>query len=343
MKHNSVARKTAPVPQCPVCGHGGNIWTEKAKDYVTHIPASWIFRQCSHCKSLWQDPCTVGEDIGKMYPDNYGFTRSVISDLKWKGFKHSIKAGILAGGFGYSDSSLTASSSMGFCAGKFIGKFSISKLQVGRMIRFLDSQPGGRLLDVGCGNGSFLKLMNRLGSESEGIEPDPKAAQVAKASGLKVMEGFLESADLPPAYYDAITLSHVMEHFQQPQVALQKISKCLKPGGVFVSISPNPVGLMSKIYHDKWYQLDAPRHLVIPSPKGYELLCGKFGLKANCWTSHQTTFWILRECSSIRKTGQTGQCHARVMPKLYTAVSSILLSVLPLTGEEVICYGVKQT
>ena len=265
MNLNLTHRKTSPVPQCPVCGNAGSIWTEKAQDYITAIPGKWIFRRCSNCESLWQDPCTLAEDIGKLYPENYGFTRGEIPDVQWSGFKLSVKAGILAAHYGYSNLGQSAHSKSGFQAGKFIGKFSIPRLQAGRMTRFLHYQQNGRLLDVGCGNGAFIKLMGNLGWQAEGIEPDPKAAQVATASGLKVMSGLIEDADLPHSHYDAITLSHVMEHFRQPRVALEKVAACLKPGGVLVSISPNPVGLISKLFHDKWYELDAPRHLVIPS------------------------------------------------------------------------------
>lgn len=342
MNLNPASRKTSPVPQCPVCDNTGCIWTEKAQDYITGLPGKWIFRRCSVCESLWQDPCTADEGIGKLYPENYGFTRNEIQDIKWNGFKLSAKAGILAGHYGYSNLKQSAHSTLGFQTGKFIGNFSMPRLKAGRTTRFLHYRQNGRLLDVGCGNGAFIKLMGNLGWQAEGIEPDPKAAQVATASGLKVMSGLIEDADLPHSYYDAITLSHVMEHFRRPRIALEKIAGCLKPGGVFVSISPNPVGLLSKLFHHKWYALDAPRHLVIPSPKGYQIMCESVGFDTSCFTTMQIAYWILRESLSIRRTGKTGQCRSRFAPKIFSTLSSLATPFFKEIGEEVVCYAIKK-
>jgi 2-polyprenyl-3-methyl-5-hydroxy-6-metoxy-1,4-benzoquinol methylase len=342
MNPNPSNRKTGPVPICPVCDNAGSIWTDTAPDCITGIPDKWIFRLCSNCESLWQDPCTVDEDIGKLYPENYGVTRSEIQNINWNGFRHSAKAGILAGHYGYSNLNQSAQSKSGFQMGKLVGHFSMPRLQAGRMVRFLSYRQDGRLLDVGCGNGSFLKLMKSFDWEVEGIEPDPKAARVAVDSGLKVMSGMIEDAELPHSYYDAITLSHVMEHFRQPRVALEKIAACLKPGGVFVSISPNPVGLISKLFRDHWYGLDAPRHLVIPSPKGYRIMCEQFGFETRCFTTMHIAYWILRESLSIRRTGKTGQCRSRFLPKIFSSVASLAMPFFPEIGEEVVCYAIKK-
>lgn len=335
-------RKTVSVPTCPACGGEGKVNINDAKDYVTSMPGVWTFRQCTHCETLWQDPCTIDEDIGKLYPDNYGFTRQEIPTGREKGFKASVKAGVFAYKFGYAHLLEEGNSKAGLRIARILSVLPGMQQRAGRNIRYLSYQRNGRLLDVGSGNGAFLQQMQELGWQVEGIEPDPKAAAVATKLGFKVMPGTIEHTKLPDSYYDAVALSHVMEHFRQPQAALQKIIRCLKPGGVLVSISPNPAGFLSRLFQDQWYELDAPRHLVIPSPKGCRIMCEKLGFEVKCWTANQLFFWIYRECLSIRKTGKPGRCQARFGPKILSILSSIILPIFPNTGEEVVCYAVKK-
>ena len=57
---------------------------------------------------------------------------------------------------------------------------------------------GGRLLDVGCGNGLFLEKMRNLGWEVVGVETDEKAVEVArKRFGLDIYHGTLEQVNFP--------------------------------------------------------------------------------------------------------------------------------------------------
>ncbi len=333
-----IARATEPVPRCPACNGDGVVTTNNAQDYITGTSGRWIFRRCRRCRSLWQDPCTVAEDIGKLYPENYLFTRDPVAapDAKAPGFKASLKIQLLEKLYRYPSA---ATDRFGFA--RILGMLPSIRARIGRNVRYLPRVENGRLLDVGCGNGVFLQQMQELGWQAEGIEPDPEAAKIAVSRGFRVMSDTLEHADLPKEQYDAITATHVMEHFRQPQFALERIASSLKRGGTFVSISPNPVGLLSKLFQDKWYELDAPRHLVIPSPEGYRIMCRKVGLRPICWSTHLITFWIFRESVSIRRTGKTGQCSARIGPKLFSTLSSWLLPFFPESGEEVVCYAIK--
>lgn len=103
--------------------------------------------------------------------------------------------------------------------------------------------PGTRkLLDVGCGAGAFGRAMKRAGiREVVGIEVVEQACRLAKGHLDQALLGSVETMDLPfpDDYFDVITCNDVLEHLAQPQVALERLKRVLRPGGVFVISIPN--------------------------------------------------------------------------------------------------------
>ncbi len=331
------------VRECPVCGGAGEFVIRNARDHITGLQGGWSFRECRGCGSLWQDPCPAKEEIGRLYPENYHFTHSA-SEVWVKQRQRlagSAKIGILEQSYGYRGLRGQAASRAGLLAGKVAAFLGLGRSRGGQAVRFLKSKPGGRLLDVGCGSGMFLSLMKELGWTCGGVEPDPVAAAVARSLGHDVQDGTIEDARLPENHFDAVTLSHVMEHFPKPAEALAAIARVLKPGGVFVSLSPNPAGIIRRCFGADWYNLDAPRHLVLPSGRGYEVACSRAGLHARCWTSTNLTFWALKESASIRRSGAVGG-PAKPGLKLLSSVLGLLRPLAKDLGEEVVCHAVKQ-
>ncbi|HET7091235.1 MAG TPA: class I SAM-dependent methyltransferase [Anaerolineae bacterium] len=94
--------------------------------------------------------------------------------------------------------------------------------------------PPGRLLDVGAYTGVFVEIAARHGWDAVGLEPSHWAVHEARNQGLPMIEGTLESADLPRAWYDVITLWDVIEHLTDPHAAIRRCHSLLKPGGLLV-------------------------------------------------------------------------------------------------------------
>jgi len=96
--------------------------------------------------------------------------------------------------------------------------------------------PGpGRLLDVGCAFGHFVRWAGENGWDSWGVERDPWAREKSVAPPGKVVA---ELTDLEPAF-DVATLWDVLEHVPDPIVMCETLRKLLRPGGFLLVGAPN--------------------------------------------------------------------------------------------------------
>ena len=128
---------------------------------------------------------------------------------------------------------------------------------------YLPSRPGGRLLDVGCGGGAMLRRMQGLGWNVEGVDFDGQAVRTARAKGLKVHLGTIEEQTFPQESFDALTMSHVIEHVPDPRALLRECYRILKPSGRAVVVTPNARSWGHRLYAANWRGLEPPRHLHI--------------------------------------------------------------------------------
>ncbi len=146
--------------------------------------------------------------------------------------------------------------------------------------RAIEFVPGGRLLDVGCGNGRYLRTMRSLGWQVEGVELNRQSAEFCRSTGLSVHNGDLASAQFPSASFDVITARHVIEHIPTPQRFMAELARLLKPGGRLVVETPNFSSLGWALFGTRWYATGIPYHLMLYSPGNLALLAGQHGLVA---------------------------------------------------------------
>ncbi len=106
-------------------------------------------------------------------------------------------------------------------------------------------RPGARVLDVGCGRGSFLCKAQSRGATATGIELNRSAAEVARSRGIEVVEGLLQAhARARPAYYDLVASFQVIEHVPEPVAFVHDCLRVLKPGGRLILGVPNNDGFL---------------------------------------------------------------------------------------------------
>jgi 2-polyprenyl-3-methyl-5-hydroxy-6-metoxy-1,4-benzoquinol methylase len=122
----------------------------------------------------------------------------------------------------------------------------------------------GKLLDIGCGNGSFLGMAEQAGWECYGVEPDREAESIAAAQGIKILGSHLdELRGRFDSYFEIVTLNHVIEHVHDPTQTLCDCWAMLKPGGFVWLETPNIDSIGYQIYSRSWRGLEPPRHLVL--------------------------------------------------------------------------------
>ena len=82
-----------------------------------------------------------------------------------------------------------------------------------------------KILDVGCGRGELLALLNSRGHEAVGVDAEPACVEAASTHGRCVLG---TAKDLPrlfdPGAFDAVVCSHVLEHLDAPAEALRKMA-----------------------------------------------------------------------------------------------------------------------
>ncbi len=131
------------------------------------------------------------------------------------------------------------------------------------------SQPG-RVLDVGCAAGFFLKVMADKGWSTAGIEIARPMIDYAEAElGLSDMlrgdllsvAGGSEASALPPKSFDVVTLWDVVEHLEQPGLHLEQAHALLKDDGILVLETQNVDSFFAKLLGTRWQHYKHEEHL----------------------------------------------------------------------------------
>lgn len=126
----------------------------------------------------------------------------------------------------------------------------------------------GRLLDFGCGGGSFLKRMADQGWNVTGLDAAVGAVrEIQDELGLNALPGSLPHPDLHSGSFDVVTMWHSLEHVHHPLDILREAYRVLTPGGKLVVATPNIESLPYYWFGQSWFGLDLPRHLTHFTPK----------------------------------------------------------------------------
>jgi 2-polyprenyl-3-methyl-5-hydroxy-6-metoxy-1,4-benzoquinol methylase len=266
---------------CPVCGATGRTLLHAAlgDDSFGAVEGTWPLWRCSGCACAYLDPRPDRASIGLAYRRYYTHAPAVPAPAaaapSWRGrLRRRAEAAYLHRRYGAPG------------RGSWPGALLYALLGPHRWatdvrLRHLPGPGRGRrLLDVGCGDGGFLRLAQACGWQVEGVDPDPQAVAEGRRQGLPLREGGLEAFAGQAACFDHITLSHVIEHVHDPLALLADCHRLLRPGGRLWIATPN-IDSAGHAHHGRfWRGLEAPRHLVLFHEAGLRRLLAQAGFGA---------------------------------------------------------------
>ncbi len=172
-----------------------------------------------------------------------------------------------------------------------------------KLVRTINGQPG-KLLDYGCGTGSFLEKCSNKGWAVYGVEPDAAAAEVAQSKSNSVVYESVESIHAL-AELDVITLWHVLEHVTELKPTLTQLVEKLRKGGHLIIAVPNVAAEDATHFGQFWAALDVPRHLYHFKPTVLTELIRTFGLKLIQTVPMRFDAYYIALMSTKQRDGET--------------------------------------
>jgi len=238
---------------CPVCEN-------KNWDKVYHIGA-WDIEECKTCGFAKINPMPSRDNRKLCYSEEEVVTRNT----KKKSFSRNISRAMK----------------------RFFGKVTKrnkSEIFYNKLRKHLP--PKSKILDIGCGDGSFLQLAKNQ-FNCAGIEISEYLASLAgRIDGVDIRSGNFLSTDFGGETYDAITLISLLEHLDDPLDALRKCFSLLNKNGILLLKTVNYGCLNRKIKKEKWTGLRPPDHVVYFTPHSLSRILEKVGfskIKVKAW------------------------------------------------------------
>ncbi|MFW5453802.1 class I SAM-dependent methyltransferase [Thioalkalivibrio sulfidiphilus] len=190
--HEWPAEGLERVDSCPVCrcDQRNQLYTGLTDRVFRCAPGRWSLYQCEGCQSAYLDPRPTPDAIGLAYSTYYTHevnSREEAEHLSWpRRIRRILANGYRNHRFG---TNIQPASWFGMFAAWLLP--SMRETLHGEFRHMPRADRGPRLLDVGCGNGSFLRVARAAGWHVVGVDFDPNAVKTARSQGLDVREGGL--------------------------------------------------------------------------------------------------------------------------------------------------------
>lgn len=246
---------------CPVCGIGeSDILFHGLRDRIfNYAPGAWDMHKCLGCGSGYLDPRPTADSIHLAYRTYHTHIEpDRVPTEKLRGVRRLQR--VLANGYKNwkYGTDLQPSHPFGVLVAYMM---PFRRAMLDRDYRHLPMRKdGGRVLDVGFGNGGYLQNALEMGWRAVGTDFDPEVVENARRRGFDARLGTVDAVEGP---FDVITLSHVIEHFHDPVAELQACHRLLAPGGMIWLETPNVEAIGLARFGRDWRGLEPPRHLVL--------------------------------------------------------------------------------
>ena len=152
--------------------------------------------------------------------------------------------------------------------------------------------PGGACLEVGCGNGSFLKVLRHVRDDIDLAGVDISDVNITGIPRFTFYKGQLEEVDFGDAAFDIIYCSNLIEHVPDPFLFLEKCLAVLRPGGVIYGITPDHLSVDRYVFRRYWAGYHYPRHTFVFNHRNIVDILRKSGLEP-VTIKGSYSFWYL--------------------------------------------------
>jgi 2-polyprenyl-3-methyl-5-hydroxy-6-metoxy-1,4-benzoquinol methylase len=231
------------ISNCPICQSQHIESFLEAKDYTV---SGEVFKivQCRSCDFLFTNPRPSAKEAGKYYESINYISHSNTNEGIVNKLYHWVR--------------------------------NVTLKQKTNWIE--NFRQANELLDIGCGNGHFVKACINRGWDAMGMELDIKTSEQArkntKATIVNQLQEIKESQQ-----FQIISLWHVLEHVYELDDYFRFFTSHLKPNGKLLIALPNPKSHDADKFKAYWAAYDVPRHIHHFTPKSIELLAKKYGFK----------------------------------------------------------------
>lgn len=292
-RHHASRSATAT---CPLCETDGAPRKFYSRDRVHGIGGLFAIHRCDSCHAWFIQPWLDAEQLERFYPAEYGRYRPSQSFEKrhYRGWQRYV----LENYYNYPSRNGAAHDARSRTVAYLLSFFTAKGV--------IPYRGDGRILDVGCGGGSYLYRLKQWGWETYGIEPSKVGATRAQNLGLDVSQGMLEDAHFPDQFFDVVRLSSVVEHLCEPKMTLREIHRILKPDGLVYVTVPNTRSLVFWLFRENWYALDTPRHVISYSPKTLTVLAEATGFEVASTSFTAGPFNFVRSLNYLMRDKGTG-------------------------------------
>jgi SAM-dependent methyltransferase len=255
--------------ECRLCGAAGPHRIITVREMMFGTRERFEYFSCTACDTLQIVNALEGEELMRHYPANYPcFNNSaqpkILGWLTTQQDRYKLHTSGRLGGI-LIRALLPEGLFHAVTGGDAVG-----------MLSELGLERDARILDVGCGDGALLDRLARVGFHKlSGADPFI-AADSKTPQGVPLMKRYLSEVT---GEFDLIMFNHSLEHVADPVGLLKVAYEKLAVGGICLARLPTTSSEAWTIYGADWVQIDAPRHIVIPSRQGMALAAEKAGLQ----------------------------------------------------------------
>ena len=235
------------IVNCPICKKTESNYYSST-NALMHEPNKevYIFNVCNNCEAVFLTNPVTPERLDNYYTDIYLPYRGPAAWGKYSSFVTNSQK-------------KTDSNRVDFVK-KYLKKNNNNNLNV---------------LDVGCGNPSFLELLQQSSKVNcTGIDFSDSGWKGKNYPNLDLKKVTIEDY-LTNKQFDVITLWHYFEHDYNPSQTIETLYNCLKHGGKLIIEVPDYKSISAKIQKSYWQGWHSPRHISLLTKKSFALLFQK--------------------------------------------------------------------